>query len=75
MMIDLLLYFKNFVRTKEMLSNLYVWFKIFFKKVWKISYGWTLYLQMEDASVKILVSKQIWSSREQTKQLSLSQNH
>lgn len=67
MMTDLLLYFKNVVRTKEVVSNLYVWLENFFKKVWKITYGWSLYLQMEDASVKMLVSNQIWSSTEQTK--------
>lgn len=75
MMIDLLLYFKNVVSTKEVVSNLYFWLKNFFSKVWKITCGWSLYLQMEDASVKMLVSNQIWSSMKQTKQLSLSQNH
>lgn len=67
MMIDLLLHFKNVVRTKEEVSNLYSWLENFFNKVWKITYGWSLYLQIEDASVKILVSNQIWSSTKQTK--------
>lgn len=74
MMIDLLLYFKN-IRTKEVVSNLYVWLENFFNKVWKITYGWSLYLQMEEASVKILGSNWIWSSTKQTKLLSLSQNY
>lgn len=74
MMIDLFLYFKN-VRTNEVVSNLYVWLENFFNKVWKITYGWSLYLQMEEASVKILGSNWIWSSTKQTKLLSLSQNY
>lgn len=67
MMIDLLLYFKNVVRTKEVVLNLSVWLENFFNKVWKITYGWSLYLHMEDASVKTLVSNPIWSSTKQTK--------
>lgn len=75
MMIDLLLYFKNVVRTEEAISNLYIWLQNFFNKLWKMIYWWSLNLQVEDASVKILVSNQMWSNTKQTKQWSLSQNH
>lgn len=74
MKIGLLLYFKN-VRTKEVVSSLYVWLENFFNKVWKITYGWSLYLQIEDASVKIFGSNWVWSNTKQTKLLSLSQNY